>query len=113
MAPFASMYMIFLGIVGMGHPMISSVIEVLLSAISPIQLMAATVFGTGIPIYGKRPGPREILHWLREMASFSRHASTDESPEGAGARLACRGVGRGDGSDSHWRGFSGIFFAIL
>jgi ABC-2 type transport system permease protein len=27
---------------------------------------AAKVFRTGILLYGKRPGPREILHWLRE-----------------------------------------------
>jgi ABC-2 type transport system permease protein len=27
---------------------------------------AAKVFRTGILLYGKRPGPREILRWLRE-----------------------------------------------
>ncbi|OHB66996.1 MAG: hypothetical protein A2Y77_05645 [Planctomycetes bacterium RBG_13_62_9] len=27
---------------------------------------AAKVFRTGILLYGKRPGPREILHWLKE-----------------------------------------------
>jgi len=28
--------------------------------------IAAKVFRTGILLYGKRPGPREILRWLRE-----------------------------------------------
>ena len=28
--------------------------------------VAAKVFRTGILLYGKRPGPREILRWLRE-----------------------------------------------
>jgi ABC-2 type transport system permease protein len=53
MVPFAFMYLIFLGIVGMGQHMISSIIEeknsriieVLLSAISPFELMAGKIAG--------------------------------------------------------------------
>jgi ABC-2 type transport system permease protein len=53
MAPFAFMYLIFIGIVGMGQHMISSIIEeknsriieMLLSAISPFQLMAGKIAG--------------------------------------------------------------------
>jgi ABC-2 type transport system permease protein len=53
MTPFAFMYLIFIGIVGMGQHMISSIIEeknsriieMLLSAISPFQLMAGKIAG--------------------------------------------------------------------
>ena len=53
MVPFAFMYLIFLGIVGMGQHMVSSIIEeknsriieVLLSAISPFELMAGKIAG--------------------------------------------------------------------
>jgi ABC-2 type transport system permease protein len=53
MVPFAFMYLIFLGIVGMGQQMISSIIEeknsriieVLLSAVSPFELMAGKIAG--------------------------------------------------------------------
>lgn len=53
MIPFAFMYMIFLGIVSMGQHMISSIIEeknsriieMLLSAISPFDLMAGKILG--------------------------------------------------------------------
>ena len=53
MVPFAFMYLIFIGIVGMGQHMISSIIEeknsriieVLLSAISPFELMAGKIAG--------------------------------------------------------------------
>jgi ABC-2 type transport system permease protein len=53
MVPFAFMYLIFMGIVGMGQHMISSIIEemnsriieVLLSAISPFELMAGKIVG--------------------------------------------------------------------
>ena len=53
MVPFAFMYMIFMGIVGMGQHMTSSIIEeknsriveVLLSAITPFELMAGKIAG--------------------------------------------------------------------
>ncbi|MCU0916333.1 MAG: ABC transporter permease [Planctomycetes bacterium] len=53
MVPFVFMYLIFLGIVGMGQHMISSIIEeknsriieVLLSAVSPFELMAGKIAG--------------------------------------------------------------------
>jgi ABC-2 type transport system permease protein len=53
MVPFAFMYLIFMGIVGMGQHMLSSIIEeknsriieVLLSAISPFELMAGKIAG--------------------------------------------------------------------
>jgi len=53
MAPFAFMYLIFLGIVGMGQHMLSSIIEeknsriieVLLSVVSPFELMAGKILG--------------------------------------------------------------------
>ncbi len=53
MVPFAFMYLIFLGIVSMGQYMISSIIEeknsriieVLLSAVSPFELMAGKIVG--------------------------------------------------------------------
>ncbi len=53
MVPFAFMYLIFIGIVGMGQHMISSIIEeknsriieVLLSAVSPFELMAGKIVG--------------------------------------------------------------------
>lgn len=53
MVPFAFMYLIFMGIVGMGQHMISSIIEeknsriieVLLSTISPFELMAGKIVG--------------------------------------------------------------------
>jgi len=53
MVPFAFMYLIFLGIVGMGQHMISSIIEeknsriieVLLSAVSPFELMTGKIAG--------------------------------------------------------------------
>lgn len=55
MVPFFFMYLIFLGIVGTGQHMISSVIEektsrvieVLLSAVSPFQLMTGKILGLG------------------------------------------------------------------
>ena len=55
MVPFFFMYLIFLGIIGTGQHMISSVIEektsrvieVLLSALSPFQLMAGKILGLG------------------------------------------------------------------
>jgi len=55
MVPFFFMYLIFMGIVGTGQHMISSVIEektsrvieVLLSAVSPFQLMAGKIIGLG------------------------------------------------------------------
>jgi len=55
MVPFFFMYLIFMGIVGTGQHMISSVIEektsrvieVLLSALSPFQLMAGKIIGLG------------------------------------------------------------------
>jgi len=55
MVPFFFMYLIFLGIVGTGQHMISNVIEekssrvieVLLSAVSPFQLMAGKILGLG------------------------------------------------------------------
>jgi len=55
MIPFFFMYLIFLGIIGTGQHMISSVIEektsrvieVLLSAVSPFQLMAGKILGLG------------------------------------------------------------------
>ena len=51
--PFAFMYLIFIGIVGMGQHMVSSIIEeknsriieVLLSAVSPFELMAGKILG--------------------------------------------------------------------
>ena len=53
MVPFAFMYLIFMGIVGMGQHMISSIIEeknsriieVLLSAVSPFEIMAGKIAG--------------------------------------------------------------------
>lgn len=53
MVPFAFMYLIFIGIVGMGQHMVSSIIEeknsriieVLLSAVSPFELMAGKIAG--------------------------------------------------------------------
>jgi ABC-2 type transport system permease protein len=53
MVPFAFMYLIFIGIVGMGHHLISSIIEeknsriieVLLSVVSPFELMAGKIAG--------------------------------------------------------------------
>jgi ABC-2 type transport system permease protein len=53
MVPFAFMYLIFIGIVGMGQHMISSIIEeknsriieVLLSVVSPFELMAGKIVG--------------------------------------------------------------------
>ncbi|MHC4329101.1 MAG: ABC transporter permease, partial [Planctomycetota bacterium] len=53
MAPFFFMYLLFLGIIGMGQQMLSSiieeknsrVIEVLLSALSPFELMAGKILG--------------------------------------------------------------------
>ncbi len=53
MVPFAFMYLIFMGIVGMGQHMINSIIEeknsriieVLLSALSPFELMAGKIVG--------------------------------------------------------------------
>jgi ABC-2 type transport system permease protein len=53
MVPFAFMYLMFLGIVGMGQHMVSSIIEeknsriieVLLSAVSPFELMAGKITG--------------------------------------------------------------------
>ncbi|OHB68115.1 MAG: hypothetical protein A2Y77_14885 [Planctomycetes bacterium RBG_13_62_9] len=53
MVPFAFMYLMFLGIVGMGQHMISSIIEeknsriieVLLSSVSPFELMAGKIAG--------------------------------------------------------------------
>jgi ABC-2 type transport system permease protein len=53
MVPFAFMYLIFMGIVGMGQHMISSIIEeknsriieVLLAAVSPFELMAGKIVG--------------------------------------------------------------------
>ncbi len=53
LVPFAFMYLIFLGIVGMGQHLISSIIEeknsriieVLLSAVSPFELMAGKIAG--------------------------------------------------------------------
>jgi ABC-2 type transport system permease protein len=53
MVPFAFMYLIFIGIVGMGQHMISSIIEeknsriieMLLSAVSPFELMAGKILG--------------------------------------------------------------------
>ncbi len=53
MVPFAFMYLIFMGIVGMGQHMLSSIIEeknsriieVLLSAVSPFELMAGKILG--------------------------------------------------------------------
>jgi ABC-2 type transport system permease protein len=53
MAPFAFMYLIFIGIVGMGQHMVTSIIEeknsriieMLLSSISPFQLMAGKILG--------------------------------------------------------------------
>ncbi len=53
MMPFAFMYLIFIGIVGMGQHMVSSIIEeknsriieVLLSAVSPFELMAGKIAG--------------------------------------------------------------------
>ena len=55
MVPFFFMYLMFLGIIGTGQHMISSVIEektsrvieVLLSAVSPFQLMAGKILGLG------------------------------------------------------------------
>lgn len=55
MVPFFFMYLIFMGIIGTGQHMISSVIEeknsrvieVLLSALSPFQLMAGKILGLG------------------------------------------------------------------
>jgi ABC-2 type transport system permease protein len=55
MVPFFFMYLIFLGIIGTGQHMINSVIEeknsrvieVLLSAVSPFQLMAGKIIGLG------------------------------------------------------------------
>ncbi len=53
MVPFGFMYLIFIGIVGMGQHMVSSIIEeknsriieVLLSAVSPFELMAGKIVG--------------------------------------------------------------------
>ncbi len=53
MVPFAFMYLIFMGIVGMGQHMLTSIIEeknsriieVLLSAVSPFELMAGKILG--------------------------------------------------------------------
>jgi ABC-2 type transport system permease protein len=53
MVPFAFMYLVFLGIIGMGQHMISSIIEeknsriieVLLSVVSPFELMAGKIVG--------------------------------------------------------------------
>ncbi|MGD2094922.1 MAG: ABC transporter permease [Phycisphaerales bacterium] len=53
MVPFCFMYLIFMGIVGSGHQMLNSVIEeknsriieVLLSAVSPFELMAGKILG--------------------------------------------------------------------
>ncbi|MGD8785917.1 MAG: ABC transporter permease [Phycisphaerales bacterium] len=53
MLPFCFMYLIFMGIVGSGHQMLNSVIEeknsriieVLLSAVSPFELMAGKILG--------------------------------------------------------------------
>jgi len=40
---------------------------ILLAAFVPVVMwLAAKVFRTGILMYGKRPGPREVLRWLRQ-----------------------------------------------
>jgi len=40
---------------------------ILLAAFVPVVMwMAAKIFRTGILMYGKRPGFREVLHWLRQ-----------------------------------------------
>jgi ABC-2 type transport system permease protein len=39
---------------------------ILLALFVPIVMwLAAKVFRTGILMYGKRPGPREVLRWLK------------------------------------------------
>ena len=55
MVPFFFMFMIYMGIIGIGQQMLSSVIEeknsriieMLLSAVSPFELMAGKIFGLG------------------------------------------------------------------
>ena len=93
MVPFAFMYLIFLGIVGMGQHMISSIIEeknsriieVLLSAISPFELMAGKIAGLaavglavtalwGAAAYGGRDGKASRL--TSAPACSSRPSST-------------------------------------
>lgn len=41
-------------------------IVLLAAAVLGVMWVAAKVFRTGILMYGKRPGPREILRWLRQ-----------------------------------------------
>jgi ABC-2 type transport system permease protein len=41
-------------------------IVLLAAAVLGVMWAAAKVFRTGILMYGKRPGPREILRWLRQ-----------------------------------------------
>jgi ABC-2 type transport system permease protein len=41
-------------------------ILVLIGGVLATVWAAAKVFRTGILLYGKRPGPREIVRWLRE-----------------------------------------------
>jgi ABC-2 type transport system permease protein len=56
MVPFAFMYLIFMGIAGSGHHMLTSIIEeknsriieVLLAAISPLKLMAGKILGLAV-----------------------------------------------------------------
>ena len=40
-------------------------IVLLAISVPVVMLLAAKVFRTGILMYGKRPGVREIFHWLR------------------------------------------------
>ena len=55
MVPFFFMFMIYMGIIGIGQQMLSSVIEeknsriieMLLSAVSPFELMAGKILGLG------------------------------------------------------------------
>ncbi len=41
-------------------------ILLLLASVPVVMWLAAKIFRTGILMYGKRPGPREILLWLRQ-----------------------------------------------
>jgi ABC-2 type transport system permease protein len=75
MVPFAFMYLIFIGIVGMGQHMVSSIIEeknsriieVLLSAVSPFELMTGKIAGlaavglTVMALYGV--AGYAVAHW--------------------------------------------------
>ena len=66
--PLTSMVMILRLSAGSGILLIETLASIVLLAATVLAVMwfAAKIFRTGILMYGKRPGPREILRWLRQ-----------------------------------------------